>query len=82
MSCVNCHAINGPGAARAGRPGSDASREPPNARRRSRHEQHAGRISAAGWQNPQAVKPGVKMPDYKFTDEQVAQLTDYFETLQ
>jgi cytochrome c oxidase subunit II len=31
--------------------------------------------------NPQQVKPGVKMPDFKFTDEQVTQLVDYIETL-
>ena len=32
--------------------------------------------------DPQQVKPGVKMPDYKFNDAQVTQLADYFETLQ
>jgi len=31
--------------------------------------------------DPQRVKPGVKMPDFKFTDEQLTQLVDYFETL-
>ncbi len=31
--------------------------------------------------DPQQVKPGVKMPDFKFTDEQVTQLVDYIETL-
>ena len=31
--------------------------------------------------DPQQVKPGVKMPDFKFTDEQVTQLVAYFETL-
>ena len=31
--------------------------------------------------DPQAVKPGVKMPDYKFTDEQLGQLVAYFGTL-
>ena len=31
--------------------------------------------------NPQRIKPGVKMPDFKFTDDQITQLVDYFETL-
>ena len=31
--------------------------------------------------DPQQVKPGVKMPDFKFTDEQLTQLVAYFETL-
>ena len=78
-SCMNCHAIKGT-AATAG-VGPDlthfASR----------------RILGAGvadntpanlhrWlTNPQQVKPGVKMPNYKFTQSQVTQLSDYIETL-
>jgi len=31
--------------------------------------------------DPQQVKPGVKMPNFKFTDTQITQLVDYFETL-
>ena len=31
--------------------------------------------------DPQQVKPGAKMPDFKFTDEQLTQLVAYFETL-
>ncbi len=79
-SCMNCHAINGTAA--VARVGPDlthlASRKilgagvventPANLRR---------------WlTDPQQVKPGVKMPDYKFNQTQVTQLTDYFETLQ
>lgn len=79
MSCMNCHAING--TASTARVGPDlthlASRRilgggvventPTNLRR---------------WlTDPQKVKPGVKMPGYKFTEDQVTQLTDYLETL-
>jgi cytochrome c oxidase subunit II len=31
--------------------------------------------------DPQPVKIGAKMPNFKFTDEQVTQLADYIETL-
>ena len=31
--------------------------------------------------DPQRVKPGVRMPDFKFTDEQITQIVDYLETL-
>jgi cytochrome c oxidase subunit II len=31
--------------------------------------------------DPQQVKVGAKMPNFKFTDEQVTQLADYIETL-
>ena len=79
-SCMNCHAIKGTAA--AARVGPDlthfASRKilgagvventPANLRR---------------WlTDPQQIKPGVKMPDYKFNQTQVTQLTDYFETLE
>ena len=78
-SCMNCHAIKGT-AATAG-VGPDlthfagrrklgagiADNTPANLRR---------------WlANPPRVKPGVKMPDYKFTDDQVTQLSAYLETL-
>jgi cytochrome c1 len=31
--------------------------------------------------DPQEVKVGVKMPNFKFSDEQVTELADYIETL-
>ena len=79
-SCMNCHAIKGTLASAGVGPNLThfASRKilgagvaentPANLRR---------------WlKDPQLVKPGVKMPDYKFTDSQVTQLSDYIETLQ
>jgi cytochrome c oxidase subunit II len=80
LSCVNCHAIKGvPGA--AGRVAPDlthlASRRMLGGNITNNTPQDLRR-----WlQNPQAVKPGVLMPNYNFTDEQLAQLTSYFETL-
>jgi cytochrome c oxidase subunit II len=80
MVCVSCHAINGTTAAARVGPdlthfasrrqlgGGIADNTPENLRR---------------WlANPQQVKPGVKMPDFKFSGEQLTQLLDYLQTLQ
>jgi cytochrome c1 len=32
--------------------------------------------------SPQHVKPGVLMPDFNFTDEQLDQISEYLSTLQ
>jgi len=78
-SCVNCHAINGTTARAEVAPdlthfasrrqfgGGVVENTPENLRR--------------WFQDPQQVKPGVLMPNFKFTDDQVAQLVSYFETL-
>jgi len=79
MSCVSCHAINGTAA--NARVGPDlthfagrrqlgagiAENTPENLRRWLAH--------------PHRVKPGVNMPDFNFTDEQLTELVAYFETL-
>jgi cytochrome c oxidase subunit 2 len=79
MSCVSCHAINGTQAqARVGPDlthlagrgqicGGVLDNTPDNLRRWLR--------------NPQEVKPGVEMPNFEFTDQQVNELTAYLETL-
>jgi len=79
MSCVNCHAIKGTTASATFGPdlthfasrkqigGGIAENTPDNLRRWLR--------------NPQQVKVGAKMPNFKFTEEQVTQLADYIETL-
>jgi cytochrome c oxidase subunit II len=78
-SCMNCHAIHGT-AATAG-VGPDLTHFA------SRRILGAGvaennRSNLRSWlANPQQVKPGVKMPNYKFTEAQLTQLTDYIETL-
>src|SRR5947208_1614856 len=79
MSCVNCHAIKGTIAS--------AQIGPDLTHFASRKQLGAGiadntRENLHRWlRDPQQVKVGVKMPDFKFTDEQVTQLTDYIETL-
>ncbi len=79
MSCMNCHAINGTAA--TARIGPDLTHFA------SRRILGAGVVenTAANLRrwltDPQRIKPGVKMPDYKFNEAQVTQLTDYFETL-
>jgi cytochrome c oxidase subunit II len=78
-SCISCHAINGTTA--AARVGPDlthfASRQQLGAGIADNTPGNLRRWLA----DPQRVKPGVKMPDFKFTDEQVTELVDYFETL-
>lgn len=79
MSCSACHAIHGTHAdARVGPDlthfasrrllgGGVAENTPENVRR---------------WiSNPQKMKPGAFMPDFKFTSEQINQLAAYLETL-
>jgi cytochrome c oxidase subunit 2 len=78
-SCMNCHAIKGT-AATAG-VGPDLTHF---ASRRTLGAGVAANTSdnLHRWlRNPQVVKPGVKMPDYKFTESQVKQLSAYIETL-
>ncbi len=79
MSCMNCHAINGTAA--------NAGVGPDLTHLASRRRLGAGIVentpaNLRRWlADPQQVKPGVKMPDFKFTDPQVNELVDYFETL-
>ena len=79
MSCVNCHAINGTTA--------NAQVGPDLTHFASRRQLGGGIADNTPkdlhrWlANPHKVKPGVKMPDFNFTEEQVAELTAYFETL-
>jgi cytochrome c oxidase subunit 2 len=79
MSCMNCHAIKGTLAS--------AQVAPDLTHFASRKQLGAG-IAANTPENlrrwlrdPQQVKVGVKMPNFKFSDEQVADLADYIETL-
>jgi cytochrome c oxidase subunit 2 len=79
MSCVSCHTIKGTIA--SARVGPDLTHFA------SRRELGAGIVANTPtnlfrWlADPQQIKPGTKMPDYKFTNQQVTQLTDYIETL-
>jgi cytochrome c oxidase subunit 2 len=79
MSCVSCHAINGTMA--HARVGPDLT-----------HLESRGQIGSGivddtpqnleAWlRDPQAVKPGVEMPNFQFTPDQVTKLAAYLETL-
>lgn len=79
MSCVNCHAIKGTAAA--------AQVGPDLTHFASRKQIGAGIVdntpqNLRRWlRDPQQVKVGIKMPNFKFTDQQVTELADYIETL-
>jgi cytochrome c oxidase subunit 2 len=79
MSCVNCHAINGTAA--------QAHVGPDLTHLASRAQIGAGILddtpdNLRRWlHNPQEAKPGVEMPNFEFTDDQVNALTAYLETL-
>jgi cytochrome c oxidase subunit 2 len=79
MSCVSCHSINGTAA--HARVGPDLT-----------HVAARGQIGAGMldntpdnmrlWlRNPQAVKPGVEMPNFEFTEDQVTAVGAYLEGL-
>jgi cytochrome c oxidase subunit 2 len=79
MSCINCHAIGGTEA--QVRIGPDLTHFA------SRREIGAGILKMSPenithWmRDPQAVKPGVKMPNFKFTQDQLMQLSAYLQSL-
>jgi len=79
MSCVNCHAINGTTA--------HAHVGPDLTHLAGRSQIGAGILddtpdNLRRWlRNPQLVKPGVEMPNFEFTEDQVNALTAYLETL-
>ncbi|MGI8955902.1 MAG: cytochrome c oxidase subunit II [Chthoniobacterales bacterium] len=79
MSCMNCHAINGTAA--------NAGVGPDLTHFSSRRQLGAGiaentPANLHRWlADPQQVKPGVKMPNFKFTEPQLNELVDYFEAL-
>jgi cytochrome c oxidase subunit 2 len=78
-SCVSCHSIGGTDA--RARVGPDlthfASRRQIGAGIASNTPENLRRWLA----DPQEVKPGAKMPNFKLTDEQLGQLVAYFEGL-
>jgi cytochrome c oxidase subunit 2 len=79
MSCVSCHAINGTAA--NARVGPDlthfAGRRQLGAGIAENTPENLRRWLA----DPHHVKPGVNMPNFNFTDEQLTELVAYFETL-
>lgn len=79
MTCINCHTIKGTMAS--------ATFGPDLTHFASRKQLGAGIVANTPenlrrWlQDPQQIKIGAKMPNFKFTEEQVTQLADYIETL-
>lgn len=79
MSCISCHAVGGTEA--QVRIGPDLTHFA------SRKEIGAGILPMSPenihrWmRDPQAIKPGVKMPNFKFTEQQLADLTAYLQSL-
>jgi cytochrome c oxidase subunit II len=80
QTCINCHAIGGSSAI------ADAA--PDLTHLATRRQLAAGIMSnttenLALWlRNPQDIKPGCKMPNFNFNDDQVTELTAYLEGLQ
>lgn len=79
MSCVSCHAIKGTSARGSAAPDLThfASRLQLGAGIADNTPENLRRWLA----DPHKVKPGVLMPDFKLTDEQITQLAAYLETL-
>ena len=79
-TCINCHAINGV-------PGANVRVAPDLTHVASRQQLASGMIpntpeNMRRWiTNPQTIKPGVLMPDFNLTKEQVDQLAGYLSTL-
>ena len=79
MSCVSCHAIKGtPAAARIA---PDLTHFASRARFGAGIAENTPENVRLWMLDPQKIKPGVLMPDFKFTDKQARDLTAYFETL-
>jgi cytochrome c oxidase subunit 2 len=79
MSCVDCHAIHGAGP--DARVGPDLTHFASRKQFGSGISENTPENLRSWLRDPQNVKPGVKMPNFKFNDEQLSELVAYFETL-
>jgi cytochrome c oxidase subunit II len=79
MTCVNCHAIQG--TASAGTAGPDLTHLAGRRFLGSRIVENTPANLRRWLQDPNQVKPGVKMPNFQLTDRQIDALVAYFETL-
>ena len=81
LTCISCHAIRGVA-------GADLRVAPDLTHVGSRRQLASGVIDNTPanmrlWlKSPQHIKPGALMPDFNFTDEQLAQLAAYLSALQ
>ncbi|MGH7995281.1 MAG: cytochrome c oxidase subunit II [Opitutaceae bacterium] len=79
MTCVACHTIRGTDA--DGRAGPDLTHFESRAYFAGRVARNTPENLRRWLKNPQQVKPGVKMPNFKLTHPQIDQLIAFFETL-
>ncbi len=79
MSCVSCHAINGTTA--QAHVGPDLTHLAGRSMIGSGIMDNTPDNLRLWLRNPQLVKPGVEMPNFEFTEDQVNKLTAYLETL-
>jgi len=79
MSCMSCHAIKGSVA--AARVGPDLTHFASRKQFGSGIADNTPENLRSWLRDPQNVKPGVKMPNFKLNDEQISQFIAYFETL-
>ncbi len=78
-SCVSCHAISGTIA--GARIGPDLTHFASRLQIGAGIADNTPENLRLWLADPQWVKPGAKMPDFKFSNEQLGQLVSYFETL-
>ncbi len=77
LTCLNCHAVSGIS--------TNGTAAPDLTHMAGRQTLGAGVMentpdNLTRWlKNPQAIKPGCLMPDFKLTDQQVRDLADFFE---
>jgi cytochrome c oxidase subunit II len=78
-SCMNCHAINGTAA--VARVGPDLTHFAGRRMLGAGVAENTPETLRRWLADPQQVKPGAKMPNFKFTGEQLTQLCAYLDTL-
>ena len=83
MSCVSCHTVDNTGtpAARRVEIGPDLTHFASRTLFGAGISENTPENLRLWLKNPQDVKPGVKMPNFEFTDQQVRDMVTYFETL-
>jgi len=79
LSCVSCHNIGGTAA--HARVGPDLTHLAGRAQLCAGLMDNTPENLKSWLRNPRAVKPGVEMPNFEFTEDQVNDLTAYLETL-
>jgi cytochrome c oxidase subunit 2 len=84
MSCTSCHTIDDKGILPEKRVeiGPDLTHFASRAKFGAGISDNTAENLRLWLKNPQLVKPGVKMPNFNFTDQQANDLVSYFETLQ